>query len=135
MEHLVFLTGFDNGLFVSECLSMLEELRSLIRLRVNKYCCYYDEDLYKSIMQLIDMYKDALNKINDYNESDVKMILSDLIDKILNFYDISLIDSDDSDYYESESDSGSITLSDEDDSIYYDSENEESNNNDQSFIR
>ena len=124
-----FLTGFENGLFVSECLSMLEELRSLVKLRVDKYCCSYDEDRYKSIIKLIDIYKDALDNIKDYNESDVKLILKDLIDNMLKFYDISLIDSDedDSDYYESEPDSDSITLSDEDDSVYCDTENEESN--------
>lgn len=133
-----FLTGFDNGSFISECLSMLNELEDLIKIRVDKYCCNYDEDSYKYLMRLIRMYKDTLNKVQDYKESDVKLILKDLVDEILKFYDISLIESDedDSDYSESETNSDSITLSDEDnDSVYYDSGYEEHNNNDQSLIR
>ena len=133
-----FLTGYDNGSFVSECLSMLDELEELIKIRVNKYCCYYDEDQYEFLMRLIRMYRNALNNIDRYHESDIKLILEDLVDKLLKFYDISLIESeeDDSDYLESETDSGSITLSDEDnDSVYYGSDYEESNSKDQSFIR
>ena len=135
-----FLTGFDNGNFISECLSMLNELEDLVKVRVDKYCCNYDENRYEFLMRLIKMYKDALNNIEKYHESDIKLILNGLVDNLLKFYDISLIESDedDSDYSESETDSGSITLSDEDndsDCYDYDCACEECDNKDQSFIR
>lgn len=113
-----YMCGFDNARFVSDCMKMLNELKDLIEFRVEKLCCNYDMELYNRLKLLINDYYITLDNIKDFNLSEIKVILKDLIKVLLEFYDIELLESDedDSDYIESESDDSSITLSDNDQS-------------------
>ena len=89
-----YLCGFENGKFVSECRKMLKELKSLVKYRHLFIVCVEKDDVYERLLYLIKTYDIMLDNLMDFTKSEIKLILSDLINEILKYYDIELLDSD-----------------------------------------
>ena len=91
-----FFGGFNDKRFISGSKSMLKELKDLVKYR-HKYLLCHDNNLqYKRVCTLISTYCTILNNIKEFSKNEIELILKDLVNEILDYYDIELIECSDS---------------------------------------
>ena len=92
-----FMNGFKDKCFVDESKLMAKELNGLIKHNHKFLRCNDDVLEYKRIRTLISTYLTILSNIKQFSKNEIELILSDLINAVLGYYDIELIkDSDES---------------------------------------
>lgn len=105
-----YLAGYKDTEFLTGSKGMLKELKDLIRYRHKFLLCNDDIFEYKRIQTLISTYNTILGNIKQFSKEEIELILSDIVNAVLKYYDIELIkESDESSDYDSDE---SIILTD-----------------------
>lgn len=91
-----YFGGFNDKRFINGSKAMLKELNNLVKHRHKYLLCNDDIVVYKRIRTLISTYNTILDNIKEFSENEIELILSDLVNEILEYYDIELIKSEES---------------------------------------
>lgn len=105
----LYLSGYSSKEFIVASKKMLKELKGLVKYRHIYLLCNDNIVDYKRVMTLISTYYTILSNIKSFTKDEIELILSDLVNSILEYYDIELIKDESSSNSETDD---SIILSD-----------------------